>query len=321
MRATLVASARNEGTAILEWVAWHRLIGFTDFLMFQNDSDDGTDEMLSVLHEIGVVEYRDNPARPGMHQRRAYRHAARSETFRRSDFVMVLDLDEFLAIHAGDGSLGAMIAAMPRFDHAMISWRHFSNAGRGRMSDALVTETFTDAVSRGSLARPGGVKSIFRTASFAHGGIHLPKKPRKPEESLVRVNSSGMVWPAFDWKGWRAADPGGAALAQVNHYAIKDVESFMVKSHRGAPTNTHKDVREGYWRKRNKGGVEDRLLADRADEIRAEMRALDAMSQGRLMALRAEAFRRHRRRAEESLRSEVFRGLREFCLQTPPAPV
>ena len=56
VKATLIATAKDEGHNILEWLAHHRLAGFTEFILFQNDSTDGTAEMLELLAELGVTE-------------------------------------------------------------------------------------------------------------------------------------------------------------------------------------------------------------------------------------------------------------------------
>ena len=49
MKFTLVTTVRNEGPYLWEWVAYHRMIGFHDIIVFQNDSNDGTDQILRLL--------------------------------------------------------------------------------------------------------------------------------------------------------------------------------------------------------------------------------------------------------------------------------
>ena len=45
----IITSMKNEASFILEWVAYHRVIGFTDFLVYTNNCEDGTVEMLERL--------------------------------------------------------------------------------------------------------------------------------------------------------------------------------------------------------------------------------------------------------------------------------
>ena len=60
-RAAIVTCMKNEGPFILEWLAYHRAIGFDDFLVYTNDCTDGTDTMLDALQARGIVQHRDNP--------------------------------------------------------------------------------------------------------------------------------------------------------------------------------------------------------------------------------------------------------------------
>ena len=60
MNATLAICAivKNEHDYLLEWMAYHRLVGVDHFLIYNNsgDNDDGTTNLLSKLHQSGVAE-------------------------------------------------------------------------------------------------------------------------------------------------------------------------------------------------------------------------------------------------------------------------
>ena len=49
MRITSITPMKNEAPFLLEWVAYHRLIGVNDILVFTNHCTDGTDLMLERL--------------------------------------------------------------------------------------------------------------------------------------------------------------------------------------------------------------------------------------------------------------------------------
>ncbi|MGO4916449.1 glycosyltransferase family 2 protein [Pseudogemmobacter sp. W21_MBD1_M6] len=55
-RTLLVATVKNEGPNILEWVSHHLLAGFDDIVVYQNDSIDGTDDTLRLLAELRIPE-------------------------------------------------------------------------------------------------------------------------------------------------------------------------------------------------------------------------------------------------------------------------
>ena len=49
MRITALTCVKNEGPFLLEWIAFNRVIGVTDFLFYHNDCTDGTDRLLAKL--------------------------------------------------------------------------------------------------------------------------------------------------------------------------------------------------------------------------------------------------------------------------------
>jgi len=49
MRVLCVTCIRDEGPYILDWLAHHRTLGITDFLVFSNDCSDGSDQLLDAL--------------------------------------------------------------------------------------------------------------------------------------------------------------------------------------------------------------------------------------------------------------------------------
>jgi hypothetical protein len=57
MRILAVTTLRNEAPFIVEWVAHMRAIGVTDLLVYTNDCDDGTDALLAVLANHGILHH------------------------------------------------------------------------------------------------------------------------------------------------------------------------------------------------------------------------------------------------------------------------
>ena len=127
MTYTLVATAKNEAPFLLEWVAYHKMIGFDNIIIYQNDSDDFTDEILKLLRSMGVVKYFYNRAQRGRHQVRAYKRASRQLAYQEARRVMALDLDEFLVIHEGIGHLDDLFDVLPESDVVMVNWRRFGS--------------------------------------------------------------------------------------------------------------------------------------------------------------------------------------------------
>jgi hypothetical protein len=59
-QVTAVSMMKDEGPYVMEWVAHHLAIGFSDLVVYTNDCSDGTDTMLIRLEELGLVHHRRN---------------------------------------------------------------------------------------------------------------------------------------------------------------------------------------------------------------------------------------------------------------------
>ena len=114
MRFLAVLTVRNEGAFLLEWLAHHRAAGFTDFLVFSNDCDDGTDNMLDQLQSLGALQHvRNNGPHDGGVQWAALKLADRHPLVKSADWILALDIDEFVNIHTGNHTLTALLSALP----------------------------------------------------------------------------------------------------------------------------------------------------------------------------------------------------------------
>ena len=319
----LVAAVKNEGPHILEWVAHHRLCGFSRIQIYQNDSNDMTVQILRTLAKLGIVEYFENHHPKGAHQMRAYRRASRTEGFAASDWCMVLDSDEFLCVKAGDGKIADLIAACPDdADGILVNWRVFGSNGHRDLDRGLVVERFTRAEPERDIVdvHLTPFKPLFKTSAFRRPGIHLPRDP--VDEAPKLYNGSGLAEGDFFRKNWRGYDPGVRAHAQVNHYANRDLGSFLLKQARGGGNGEMKITGEAYWAQHDRNEEEDLRLAGRAQAIWDEMRRLDEMSNGRLLRLRNRAHRQWRIALDGLLEKGEMAALRSAILSadTKTAP-
>jgi hypothetical protein len=300
-RVMLVTTVKDEGPNILEWVAYHRMIGFSDIVVFQNDSFDTTARSLRLLDQLGVIRYFDNRfRRPGRNafQNRAYRRAARLAEFARADWCMALDGDEFLRVNVGQGQVGDLLAAVGEADEVRLNWRVFGSSHLRELDDRIVTERFTLANELSLPARhPMPVKTLFRTDAYGLAGIHLPRRPLREEDRVI-VNGSGRRIDAGEVtvRGFQVTDPEPYRLAQVNHYMVKDSDSFLMKSARGSSSHPDRQIALDYWRKRNVNHEADLALAALREAVAEEMRALDVRADGLLSRLRNKALRAWRAR-------------------------
>lgn len=66
----LVGIVRNEIRAVVEWLAHYKALGCSEVMIYDNDSSDGTAEVLRALDEAGELIYPDWPSAIGLSPRR-----------------------------------------------------------------------------------------------------------------------------------------------------------------------------------------------------------------------------------------------------------
>ncbi|SCY69129.1 glycosyltransferase family 2 protein [Paracoccus tibetensis] len=294
-RFVLVTTMRNEAPFILEWLVYHRLIGFTDILVFTNDCEDGTDLMLDRLAAMGLLTHLPN-ARRGKKtvQWQALSRASHQGVVKKADWLMVADVDEFLVVKAGDGHLADLLAAVPEPRGFQIPWRMFGASGRVAFDPDLVMAQFTRAAPEALVWpwRAVQFKSLFRNGPHVLGlGVHQPKldpaargawydangRPRGPVPGTVTLETT----PRY-------------GLAQLNHYALGSAENFLVKAERGRPNRTAEPIGLDYWIDRNFDTVEDDAILRHLPAVRQGVAALLEDPALRALSEAAIAWRRER---------------------------
>lgn len=326
MRALAVLTLRNEGAFVLEWLAHHRAVGFSDFLFFSNDCDDGTDMMLDRLAQMGLITHLPNPGpHPEGPQWAALKTADRHPALRAADWVLVCDIDEFVNIHTGDGTLAALLAALPQATAIPLTWRMFGNGGVVAFEDRPVTETFLRAAPS-ALHWPWRA-NLFKTllrndGSYRKLGVHRPRSPDPARLPAQRwFDGSGRELPPSFHRAGILSPPGldSHALVQLNHYALGAMESYIVKCDRGRANREASAFDMGYWIDRNFDTVQDDSVLRHAAASRP---LLDSLHADPVLArLHAEAVRWRQARFRALMAEEPWRALFGRLLMAPPSRI
>ena len=316
-RTAIVTTMKNEAPFILEWLAWHRAIGVTDFLIYTNDCTDGTDALLEMLQRKGLVQHRVNPWVPGgeLKPQHAALQAAETEpVIRQSDWAICMDVDEFINIKLGDGRLPTLFAAMeeaaPGANMISLTWRLFGNGDVAGFEDRFMISQFTRCAPE-LIRKPHqawGFKTLFRTIDiFKKLGVHRPKGLR-PDlwESIIWLTGSGKRMPKEIYRnGWRSTnETWGYDWVQLNHYAVRSAESFLVKRDRGRVNHVDRDQGLHYWFRMNHNVVEDCSLRNRLPLLQAEWERL--MADPEIRAAHEAAVAAHRAKIAELRATEKF---------------
>ena len=317
---------KDEGPFLLEWIAYHRLIGVTDFLVFSNDCSDGTDRLLDALADAGVLEHRRQTVDPDKGaQWQALAAAWKHPTRKSADWMMFTDVDEFPVIKPGAHRLADMFAALPEGTEAVaMPWRLFGAAGVVGFRDQPVTAQFEWCAPPDLIHPVAGTmfKTLFRPAGFRAAGIHRPK--RHKDAALPRwVDGAGASLPdSFAAQDGRLALLGiseGRSLVELHHYSLRSAESFIVKSMRGLANRKVKSVDLAYWVERNFNSQRNTAMSPWAEPLAAEIAALKALPG--VGALHEAACEQHRAAFGQAVKSGAAYRLYCHCLHAKTSDV
>ncbi|OWU84968.1 glycosyl transferase family 2 [Oceanicola sp. 22II-s10i] len=303
MRITAVTCVKNEGPFLLEWIAFNRLIGVTDFLFYSNDCTDATDRMLDRLADHGVVRHLPNPAEGRNYQMEALKDAKAQDVVTDADWVWIADVDEFLNIHVGDHTIPALIAACNDPQAISLNFQFFGNGGVEAYVDRPVIEQFTRSQNPdiwcGEMAIE--VKSLVRKDfPVQYYGAHRPftRKSVPKDRQPVWTDGSGRPVPeayllAANERRIRKFPARGARdFATLNHYALRSLDSYLVKNDRGDVNREHRHFDDTYWRERADVAWEDLSIRRYLPALEREMDRLKALPD--IGALHDEAVALHR---------------------------
>lgn len=222
----MVSISKNEGPYIQEWIEFHKLVGFTKFYFYDNESDDDTLDVLKPYIDSGLVEY--TLIKGKGRQLDAYNDAI----VKHKDecrWMAFLDMDEYLMptkpfekiynvvseliSKAGKGAAGIGV-----------NWCIYGSSHLNKKPEGLITENF-----------------IYRGTEKDWGNYHIKTicNPR-----LVK-NYISPHYPIYKLGGYNINDSDGKRLwgwfchdvkwqnLRINHYYCKSKEQYIQKISRG----------------------------------------------------------------------------------------
>lgn len=262
-----VTMAKDEGPYVLEWVAYHRLLGFSDILVYTNDCTDGTDEMLDALASLGLVTRVDNPpigTKPP--QSRALMRAQHHPLVTKGDWVMVFDFDEFVTIKRGESRVDDLVDMVKDHDAGAvaITWKFFGSDGNAHYKNQPVTARFLRSALP-TFAKGFGVKTLFRMDKSLKLAIHRPhfsrqaRKEAGHEMKWINGSAESVDGKSMSWRQTRQTV--GYDFCQVNHYGVKSGEEFLMRRLRGDVLNNHGKYNDEYFKTFDRNDVSDHSVS------------------------------------------------------------
>ncbi|MFW8592662.1 glycosyltransferase family 2 protein [Cribrihabitans neustonicus] len=310
----IVGCMKNEAPYIAEWVAYHRAIGIDNFLIYTNGCEDGTAEILGRLQTMGVLVHRNNDDWKGNSpQQHALNSALKEPLLQNADWIIHIDVDEFINVRCGNGTLQDFLDRVPDATNVAMTWRLFGHNGVTRLADDFVIRQF-DACAPAYCPKPHtawGFKTMVKNiGAYGKLSCHRPNKLAEDRKGDVRwVNGAGrdMTAEAAE-RGWRNSRASvGYDLLQLNHYALRSAESFLVKRQRGRALHVDRSIGLNYWIRMDWNDHRDRTIQRNLPRMQAEYRRL--MQDGTLRRLHEEGLAWHRAKAEELRKVPEFAEL------------
>ena len=259
------------------------------------------------------MQHRVNPWVPGgeLKPQHAALQAAESEpVMMNCGWGICMDVDEFIDIKIGDGTLSALYAAMGDANMISLTWRLFGNSEVHPYEDRFLIEQFTRCAPE-IVRKPHqawGFKTLFRNIEiYKKLGVHRPKGLKPDLWNQVRwLNGSGKPLPKEMYRnGWRSTlETYGYEWVQLNHYAVRSAESFLVKRDRGRVNHVDRDQGLNYGFRMNHNADEDRSIQRMIPAARAEFDRL--MADPDIRAAHAFSVKCHRDKIAQLMATENY---------------
>jgi FkbM family methyltransferase len=220
-RAGVCAIARNEGVYLHEWIAYHRVIGFDEVVVYDHESTDGSSELLDDLAGQGLVTRVPWSVPDDVSPQRSAYEDAIARYRGRLEWMGFFDVDEFLVLVRHE-TIGDFLDEYADRDAIAVNWRLLGSGGQERYGPEPVIDRFRRASGRRA-GRNRRVKALARLDVLR--GPPSPHTPRlhRPARYLTVAGEP--------------ADSGRATVdhdtIRLNHYYTKSYEEWGWKLTRG----------------------------------------------------------------------------------------
>lgn len=281
MQGSLVLTAiRNEGPYLLEWIAWHKMLGFENILVLFNDCTDHSPQLLRLLDRSGEIVSKKHEPRPGHFPKpECYRVARQHPLVKQAKWMLTIDVDEFLVVHVGDRTIGALLndGDVP-FASMAINWRLFGGAYEKTWKDSLVHRRF-DKSSEVGYFRNTPIKSLVRDPRLynplnSHCVSGWSGEGTWGEDGNYCALTDGSRFDEYHPnKRPQNRVPEDRMLhhvAEINHYAVRTEEEFDYKKGRPAPADGADRYTEQFRRILNRNDEENLSAISYGDRFDAE---------------------------------------------------
>jgi FkbM family methyltransferase len=268
-RCAVVLVVKDEAADIAAWLAWHLELGFDACIVYDDDSTDGTWEILQAAGRGQDVRTRRTIGpKPGPYEIRqeiCYRQAL-ADGRDEFEWLAFFDADEFLALYE-DEDVHAFLGRFGNVDAVAVNWCNYGSGGHLLKPAAPAFEAYIwHGDERQTINRH--VKSIVRPRQTGPDwrNVHCLDVP---DERYRLANGDELVWS--ETPGIIKGEPDWQ-VAKLMHYQCRSMEHFVERLKK----RPELAAVPGIWQACDVRQVRDERPAKRGDAVRARMAALGA---------------------------------------------
>lgn len=241
---SVCAIAKNEGPYFKEWLEWHLGKGVEKFYIYDNESTDGTRELLEPYIRSGIVDYK---YWPGHRQQLAAYDDCLENNRLSSRWMAFIDLDEFI-VPVRDASIPEFLKGLELFAAVEINWLVYGSGGRKDKTPGTMMERFRFH-SKPEHYLNRHVKSIVNPRRvFTMIGCH--------EVARISGDTADSHGQPVR-RHFREREPQQDVI-RINHYAVRSYEEFIEKQARGRASGTQPTVKPEYFIQYDLNDIEEK---------------------------------------------------------------
>lgn len=232
LKVAIGAIVKNEADYLLEWIAYHWVVGIRHFLIASNDSTDQTNQILLKLQKLGLVTFIDYPTHGDTKPQVPAYNKLVTICPKDIDLLAFIDADEYLTPVDGTNSILPFLEDV--FSNSKVSamavqWICFGSGGQLFREDGMVIERFIRQSSRKFSANKNYKTIVRPRAVKAFCNPHYVSV-----KSGYYVNTLGEDIEPLSKKRGVCEKPIWDHL-RINHYVVKSLEEFVLgKSRKGS---------------------------------------------------------------------------------------
>ena len=244
----IVATARNEGIYLVEWVAYYLALGVEHIFLYSNDNNDGSDMLLDALSKHGFITWIDNNLSENANaQGKAYSHAfSLSTEILEYKWALVIDIDEYFSFNTDIySSIHDFLNAHDKnICHSIaVNWVYVGSSGKVNWENIPLIQRLTFQVGEVN----AHIKSFVKPNQIINSGPHFPKSD---ERSTLVVNNANGKTHTYGKAGFRKSienalsDDPDDSHARIYHFFHRTAEEFLWKwsRNRGDYPKSEEDI-------------------------------------------------------------------------------